>query len=201
MTMTTNAALVVLVRHGRTALNAAGRLRGHADPELDDVGRAEVAATARALARYGFRSVISSPLRRATATAAAIAAGGIEVTVDDAFMDRDYGQWTAHLKTEVVDEWGSVDAAPGVEPAAALLSRARAGLDRHASDGVAIAIVTHDAVIRALLGSIRPGVDPMVETASWAVLERAETGWRIESFDNTATDLLAPGGVDPGRLC
>ncbi|MGH2843820.1 MAG: histidine phosphatase family protein, partial [Solirubrobacteraceae bacterium] len=29
---------VFLVRHGRTALNAAGVLRGHLDPPLDDVG-------------------------------------------------------------------------------------------------------------------------------------------------------------------
>ena len=39
--MATNSSRVLLVRHGRTVLNAENRLRGRLDPELDDVGRAE----------------------------------------------------------------------------------------------------------------------------------------------------------------
>ena len=38
---------VFLARHGRTALNAEGRLRGLSDPPLDDVGLAEAAGWPR----------------------------------------------------------------------------------------------------------------------------------------------------------
>ena len=178
---------VLLVRHGRTLLNAEGRLRGHADPELDEVGAEQARATAQELRPYGVAAVTSSPLRRAVATADAIAvATGAARSVDEAFIDRDYGAWTGEVKADVVGQWGSLDAAPGVEPAASVLARARDGLDRHYVAGATTAIVTHDAVIRALLGSIKAGIDPVVETASWAVLERVGDGWRIESFDNTA---------------
>jgi broad specificity phosphatase PhoE len=48
--MTAVADRVYLARHGRTALNAEGRLRGLSDPPLDEVGIAEVARLAEVLA-------------------------------------------------------------------------------------------------------------------------------------------------------
>lgn len=188
---TSPAAVVLLVRHGQTALNAEGKLRGRADPDLDDVGVAQVRAAAAALRRFRIGRVVTSPLRRAVATASAIAsaspgASAATLMTDAAFIDRDYGPWTAHVKAEVVGQWGSLDAAPGVEPAADLLARARGGLNRHAASGATVAIVTHDAVIRSILADLRPGIDPTVDTASWAVLRRDEAGWNVESFDNIA---------------
>lgn len=41
------------------------------------------------------------------------------------FNDRDYGRWTGQPKTDVIAQWGTVDAAPGVEPTSSILSRAR----------------------------------------------------------------------------
>ena len=35
---------ILLVRHGRTAANASGRLLGRADPPLDETGLAQAAA-------------------------------------------------------------------------------------------------------------------------------------------------------------
>ncbi len=184
---TSTPARVLLVRHGRTALNAEGRLRGHADPELDEVGVAQVQAVAAALRVYPIVQVVTSPLQRAVATGAAIAeAAGVGLVTDESFTDRDYGPWTTHVKVDVIREWGRVDAAPGVEDAAAMLRRAMDGLARRARDQMTVVIVTHDALIRAILSSIKPRIDPIVETASWAVLNRDETGWHITSFDNTA---------------
>jgi broad specificity phosphatase PhoE len=48
--MTAGADRVYLARHGRTALNAEGRLRGLSDPPLDEVGLAEAARLADVLA-------------------------------------------------------------------------------------------------------------------------------------------------------
>ena len=57
---------VYLVRHARTALNADGRLRGHLDPPLDDVGRSEARELAVVLASLRPVRVVTSPLRRAS---------------------------------------------------------------------------------------------------------------------------------------
>ncbi|UQX09747.1 histidine phosphatase family protein [Candidatus Mycobacterium methanotrophicum] len=74
---------VFLARHGRTALNAQGRLRGLSDPPLDEVGIVEAARLADALVPKHPTAVICSPLQRAVATAHAIgAACGATVTVE-----------------------------------------------------------------------------------------------------------------------
>lgn len=179
---------VFLVRHGRTVLNAEGRLRGLADPELDETGVAQVRATAAVLQPLGLLRVVCSPLRRAVHTASVIAQPlGLTPEVDPAFTDRDYGPWTGRVKADVIHQWGSVDAAPGVEEASTVLSRALQGLNNlsRSTRGPA-AVVTHDAVIRLVLASIRPGLSPQVETGSWAELAGTADGWAIVSVDNTA---------------
>src|ERR1700756_3974088 len=115
--MTSIADRVFLARHGRTALNAEDRLRGLSDPPLDEVGIAEVARLAEALAPKHPTAVICSPLQRAVATSQAIgSASGAPVTVDARLNDRDYGPMTGHLRDEVESEYGRVDLAPGVAP-------------------------------------------------------------------------------------
>ncbi|MGD8167291.1 histidine phosphatase family protein [Herbiconiux sp. P16] len=182
-----------LARHGRTTLNAEGRLRGLADPPLDDIGLAEAARLGEALAREAARPgrrpialVLSSPLQRAVSTAAAIAAAvGAPHRTDERFNDRDYGPWTGHLKSDVVAEFGSVDAAPGVEPTAAVLARALPALEDVRAAGATVVVVTHDAVIRPLLRSIDPTLGTIaVPTASWAELTATPTRWHIASHDN-----------------
>lgn len=88
--MWSNAAVLYLVRHGRTAANAAGLLLGRLDPELDDVGRWQAARLAEALAGMlgPERRVITSPLTRTRQTAAHL---GVDVEVDERFVEVDYG--------------------------------------------------------------------------------------------------------------
>jgi hypothetical protein len=54
---------VYLARHGHTALNADGRLRGLSYPPLDEAGQVEAKRLAKALAAFGPMAVISSPLQ------------------------------------------------------------------------------------------------------------------------------------------
>lgn len=61
---------LVLVRHGR----AAAGWDSDPDPALDDVGRAQAAALADALAPLGPQPIVVSPLRRTRETAAPLAA-------------------------------------------------------------------------------------------------------------------------------
>jgi broad specificity phosphatase PhoE len=94
---------VYLARHGRTALNADGRLRGLPNPPLDTVGQAEAQRLADALACYTPTVVITSPLQRAVSTAQAIgAASRIAVVVDKRLTDRDYGPWTGRSRAALL---------------------------------------------------------------------------------------------------
>jgi broad specificity phosphatase PhoE len=68
----TTRAVVYLVRHGRTELNAAGLLRGRLDPPLDDMGEREAAALGQQFARVTIAAIVSSPLERGRQTAEAI---------------------------------------------------------------------------------------------------------------------------------
>ncbi|HEU0256640.1 MAG TPA: histidine phosphatase family protein [Microbacteriaceae bacterium] len=184
---------VTLARHGRTALNTEGRLRGLADPPLDDEGREEAARLAGDLAGWNPLLVLCSPLHRARDTAWAIAGrGGAELRTDKHFNDRDYGAWTGEVKAEVVARFGSVDAAPGVESLDTVLERARRGLARVVSGRPErVVVVTHDAVIRAVLAWIDPAVEAAasVPTASWCRLaydDRADA-WRVDLVDQKPT--------------
>ncbi len=56
-------AIVFLVRHGRTPLNAAGVLRGRIDTPLDHVGRAEARALGDVFHGVSISGVVTSPLR------------------------------------------------------------------------------------------------------------------------------------------
>ena len=53
---------VYLVRHGETSLNADGRMRGLANPELNEHGERQARAVAFALATVDAGVVVSSPL-------------------------------------------------------------------------------------------------------------------------------------------
>lgn len=191
---------LLLVRHGRTALNAQGRLRGHLDPPLDDIGRAEATATADALAAFAPARVITSPLQRAVQTATAIAdRAGLPVLVDDRLIDRDYAAWAGSTPDEVIARWGSLDKAPGVEPASAVLTRAREVLDdegRRLGTGSAV-LVSHDVVNRMLLAWIAPRLGPAAgigqRTACWNELTRDGGRWQVLRVDQRPSDSPAGG--------
>lgn len=176
---------VVLARHGRTALNAAGRLRGLADPPLDAIGEVEADLLGEQLARYAPREVRCSPLLRAVSTARAVAAAvGLTAVVDARLNDRDYGPWTGHLKSEVDERWGSTDLAPGVESTSAVLARAWPALvDAAAVPGVTV-MITHDAIIRPLLTRVL-GSPPErdTQTAHWNELSLDDGRWSVTGLD------------------
>jgi len=178
---------VYLVRHGQTALNAEGRLRGLSNAPLDETGIAEARNLAGVFATKRPSIVVSSPLERAVHTARLFAdAAGAARWVDEHFNDRDYGPQTGQLKAEVIARWGTVDDAPGVEPAADVLARARPALDALLDDaqGGSVIVVTHDAVIRPLIASIDPAkTDLDAPTGSWNDLCRTNGIWSVLTTD------------------
>ena len=181
---------VFLVRHGRTAMNAAGQLRGRLDPPLDDVGRVEAFALARELAYSRPARIVTSPLQRAVQTGHPLSSQlHVDVTIEPRLIDRDYGAFAGLETADVVRRFGSVDAAPGVEPRQQVINRARAALDDqtpHLGAG-AVVLIAHDVVNRLLLASLDPrlgAADSIGQrTGCWNVLRHADDGWHVEQID------------------
>ncbi len=119
---------VLVIRHGRTALNADGALRGRVDVPLDEVGLAEAARLGDLFEPVPLMVVVCSPLLRARQTAAPIAnSTGAAVRIEEAFTDRDVGGWSGMPAAQVVERFGGLDHAPGVEPRADFDRRVLAG--------------------------------------------------------------------------
>jgi probable phosphoglycerate mutase len=178
---------VYLARHGQTAFNADGRLRGLSDPPLDETGIAEVSRLADVLAAKQPTVVISSPLQRAVATAEAIgAAAGVSTRADNRLNDRDYGPQTGLRRADVEHQYGSVDSAPGVESLMALADRARRGFFALVADlsSDPVVMVSHDAFNKALLGQLDPSLAPLQQqTACWNQLSLVDGTWRVDAYN------------------
>jgi glucosyl-3-phosphoglycerate phosphatase len=84
---------LVLVRHGETDWNVEGRAQGHADVPLNEVGQAQAAAVAPALAAFGPSRLWSSDLARARQTAERVAAAtGLTMVTDPRLREYDVGK-------------------------------------------------------------------------------------------------------------
>jgi broad specificity phosphatase PhoE len=93
---------ILLARHGETDWNREWRFQGHADPPLNETGRAQAAELSDALAREELAAVYSSPLRRAFETAEVVArAHGLEPVAVDALREVDIGSWQGLTRAEV----------------------------------------------------------------------------------------------------
>jgi len=85
---------LILARHGETVENAAGIAQGWHDGMLSDVGMQQVRRLAERIARMQPTALFSSPLRRAYATAQAIADGtGLEIRTLDTLREVCLGTW------------------------------------------------------------------------------------------------------------
>ncbi|HVT76436.1 MAG TPA: histidine phosphatase family protein [Acidimicrobiales bacterium] len=184
-------ATVFLVRHGRTALNAAGVLRGQLDPPLDDVGRGEAGRLAELFRGAALNRIVSSPLVRAVETAQLISAAcGLPVTVEDALIDRDYGPVAGRDRGEVEKTTGPLGSIEGVEAQDQLAHRVMAAFERLTATAAneRVLAVAHDAVNRTLIASLAPADFEDVElipqrTGCWNRIRRVAGAWRVEIVD------------------
>lgn len=163
---------LILVRHGRTASNAQGRMLGHTDVPLDAVGVKQAALMAQKVAGYGPTVIYSSPLMRARQTAAALAEPlGIKVAVSDDLIEYDFGELSDLTLTELektkpelfagINAWISMGPVPtmtrpaiaGAETIGHLTERISrfTGLITKAHPGSVVVAVSHGALIRSML--------------------------------------------------
>ncbi len=182
-----------IVRHGRTEANASGLLLGHADPDLDDLGRLQADQIAAFLPRP--HRVVSSPLARARQTASVF---DVEVEIDDRFIEVDYGDFDlaplSSVPAEVWQQWLSdVEyRPPNGESMAEMFERVRGGLDDLASSALDadLVIVSHVSPVKASL-CWALGVGPMalsrskVGQASITRIEITDRGPSLQNFNQT----------------
>jgi len=110
--------VLILVRHGQTAVNRAGAFQGRSDAALTDEGTRQARAAALAIRGAGVGRVMSSPLRRARETAVLVAAeAGCAVEIDDRLVELDYGEWEGKPLVEVsADTWARWRTDPAFAP-------------------------------------------------------------------------------------
>src|SRR3954453_20377115 len=94
--------LLVLVRHGETADNAARILQGQGGSGLNRRGRAQAERLAERMRRSPPAAIVASDLERAAETARFVAeACGLSVELDRDLREVDVGTWTGKSYDEV----------------------------------------------------------------------------------------------------
>ena len=93
---------LLLVRHGQSEWNAAGRIQGQIDIQLDETGRQQAQLIADRLAAEPVAAIYSSPLQRAKATAKTIADRfTLPVQLDQRLMEYDFGVFSGSTWKDV----------------------------------------------------------------------------------------------------
>jgi 2,3-bisphosphoglycerate-dependent phosphoglycerate mutase len=154
---------IIAVRHGETAWNVATRIQGQLDIELNERGRWQAAQVALALRDEPLQAVYASDLKRAWATAEAIAqASAVGLTAHVGLRERSFGEFQGQTHADIEANWpqqalrwrqGEPDwAPPGGESLVALRERVRCTVDELASAhvGQQIVLVAHGGVLDAL---------------------------------------------------
>jgi broad specificity phosphatase PhoE len=159
--------MLLVVRHGQTAANAAGQLLGRADVPLTETGRQQAVALAAAVGPVD--RVISSPLQRARDTAGAF---GLPVEIDDRWTELDYGiydEWPlGDVPADMWENWrGDAEFAPPEGESLASLGRRV----RTACDDLAPAAADADVVVVS-------HVSPIKAAVAWALDAGDSIAWR-----------------------
>ena len=95
---------LLLARHGETDWNRQLRIQGSSDIELNELGRKQAQALAQELEHVELEAIYSSDLRRARATADAVAAShGLEVRLDSRLRERSFGSWEGLTREDIAE--------------------------------------------------------------------------------------------------
>lgn len=156
---------LILIRHGQTTYNATGRMQGHLDTELSELGYAQAQAAARLLEDKGVTRIVASDLKRAAETARVIAEHiGVAVDIDSRLRETHLGEWQGRSSAEVDEDLPGARAIwrhdptwapPGGESRVDVARRAKPAIDElmrtHAAwDEGPVLIVGHGGAISAL---------------------------------------------------
>lgn len=178
--------MIILIRHGQTTSNARNLLVGRGDPDLTELGRRQATALRDLL--KDVREVWTSPLQRARETAS-LAIPHIEATVNEAFIEVDYGTLDGEPLSAVSGEqWRAFErdhamAFGGGESLVDVDLRVHAQLEALLEDELSLlhsrehhlAIVSH--------------VSPIKSAMVWALGVPTSTVWRMQLNNGSITTI------------
>lgn len=188
---TTYMTTICIVRHGETDWNAQKRCQGREDIELNENGEKQAAEIAGHLKRVNWDIIISSPLKRAFATAAIIGRclNVNEIIEDDSFIERDYGvasgltyeQWKLFYPDGYI---------PGIESDDILRERVLQGLHSIVEEfkDKKVVLVAHGAVINSLLKTV--SVDKInlgetnIKNTCINIVEHDGSDWHVKVYNS-----------------
>ncbi len=188
-----------LIRHARSMANAAQRVQGWLDSDLDEYGLQQARLLGERFRPKRLAALYSSPLMRAVRTARAIAdACQIEIRLDERLREYNMGAWTGLTPQEIEammpPHWfdGNYDRiGPGGEGGPAMRARVETFLAdmlaRHPN--ALVAVVAHGGSIGALVG-VMLGLPPLRRhpfafgNASITKTSYEHGRWRIRSLND-----------------
>jgi len=182
--------VLILVRHGESAANAAGALSGRAESPLTENGRSQVASLSALV--EGASRLISSPLGRARETAGTLGLG-LPIDVDERWTEIDYGELEGVSLTAVPPDvwrrWRSDPSfrPPGGETVAEVGMRVRDACDELFSRPGSGARADGDVVVVS-------HVSPIKAAVAWALGAGDDVAWRLHL--STASLTRVAWGVD-----
>jgi 2,3-bisphosphoglycerate-dependent phosphoglycerate mutase len=205
---------ILLIRHGETLWNRAGRVQGWQDSPLTDIGCAQAEALAERLSGERIERLIASDLGRARQTAAPIASRlGIAIECDSGLRERNYGIFEGRTYADIERDDPEAYAylarrdpayvIPGGESGTAFSIRVLNALERIAGAhaGHRIAVVAHGGVLGVLYrhaAQQMPGAqgDYSLANASVNHVRFGEGRWTIEQWGDVA-HLAQDSADDP----
>ncbi|NPV08439.1 MAG: histidine phosphatase family protein [Anaerolineae bacterium] len=171
---------LLLLRHGETDWNAAGRYQGSTDTTLSERGQAQARAAAAALSSETLDRILCSPLRRAQETAEAIAGSRpacgealspLSIETEPRLAEICFGDWEGLTHTDIARAYPEAlrawrtdpltCAPPGGETLAQVAARVRQLLEelRHGPAGQSLLLVGHGGSLGVFL-SLALGLPP-----------------------------------------
>jgi broad specificity phosphatase PhoE len=152
---------LLLARHGETDWNRQLRFQGHADPPLNDRGRVQARALARALADEPLHAIYASDLRRARETAEIVAAEtDLPVVAEPELREVDVGSWSGLTREEIeirfpagFARWRSGEVGHDGETRDELTTRVRSAVERivRRHPHGRVLVVSHGGPLRVIL--------------------------------------------------
>lgn len=203
------ASRVVLLRHGQTDYNLAGRLQGQVDIPLNEAGLEQARAAASVVAGFSPALVVSSDLGRAIETARIVAdalVDDVSVVPDPRLRERAFGELEGMYDAEIRERYPTVWAARrvgerlvgvGAEDRGEVGARFAEAVWEHLGrlpEGSTLLVVAHGACIALGITALL-GLDPEeftgirgVGNCHWSVLgpSRVPGTLRLEAH-NVAT--------------
>jgi glucosyl-3-phosphoglycerate phosphatase len=198
---------LVLLRHGQTDYNVAGRMQGHFDSMLTRTGVEQAAVVAPEIAALVPDRLISSDLRRAVDTADVVGtACGRPVKLDARLRETHLGEWQGRTVDEIEDAWpGAIAtwrsdpgwAPPGGESRIEVVRRSMPvveELDEEFGSGVpdtTVVLVAHGGLIAGLVCGLLalpaaswPAIGGM-GNCRWASVARRDDHprWRLAGYN------------------